>query len=281
VYRSSFLPPLTAFLVMYSDSLLCFVLIRSQAPAFRALEVLDLVGSIDLFSNFVVSRGAEFIACATYRRFAVRGLAVLFVFVGVLLAWLCEACGCPCVVRLDPRGVPPVRACVVRPCGLLRFARCAIAPYARGLLKSGSLNCSLFLSAAWRGADRRGHDGRHHVHRGNGQPYSSSNGVDQSFVIAAVRGSCTYLSPLNGAFVLSSSGCPGLLHPFRASSPVPPPPLSDSDPDPRYFLGRCRCHNRRQVPQEPVRFWLFHILSFLQAADAVAMLCFRLFVLQP
>jgi len=42
------------------------VISTEPAPNFRALEILDLVGNIDLFSNFVVSRGVEFISAASF-----------------------------------------------------------------------------------------------------------------------------------------------------------------------------------------------------------------------
>lgn len=45
------------------------VISQEEAPSSKALEILDLVSSIDFFSNFVVSRGMEFIQCAQYQSF--------------------------------------------------------------------------------------------------------------------------------------------------------------------------------------------------------------------
>lgn len=55
------------------------VISQDEAPSAKALEILDLVSSIDFFSNFVVSRGMEFIQCAQYQNFKVTPFIARFV----------------------------------------------------------------------------------------------------------------------------------------------------------------------------------------------------------
>ena len=62
---------------------------KDKGSNFRALEILDLVGSIDLFSDFVVSRGIEFVQSAQWKCYA-KGQMLLFVLDRFSFLLLCQ-----------------------------------------------------------------------------------------------------------------------------------------------------------------------------------------------
>jgi len=52
------------------------VISNEKGPGFQEMEVLDLVGNIDIFSRLVVARGIEIISCAKHHRFKAKEAVV-------------------------------------------------------------------------------------------------------------------------------------------------------------------------------------------------------------